>query len=160
MKKTIIAALFLISITQIRAQEVQTSTAPYKQAIGLKFPGGFSVTYKKFVTDTHSLEGQLTSWNKGFRLAGLYEFNFYSFPTVDGLSWFVGPGAHVGFWKKQYSKDYNSAADIGIDGILGLDYKFKEIPINVSLDWEPAITLVGTAGFTPIYGGLAVRYTF
>ena len=160
MKKTIIAAILIISVAQLRAQEVQISSAPYKQAIGLKFPGGFSVTYKKFVTDIHSIEAQLTSWNKGFRLSGLYEFNFYTFKDVDGLSWFVGPGVHVGFWKQQYTKDYNSQADLGIDGILGLDYKFKDIPINVSLDWEPAVTLVGTTGFTPIYGGLAVRYTF
>lgn len=160
MKKTIFAALFIFFAAQINAQEAQTGSSTYRQAIGLKFPGGFSVTYKKFVTDTHNIEGQLTSWNKGFRLAGLYEFNFYSFPSVEGLSWFVGPGAHVGFWKKQYTKDYSSAADIGIDGILGLDYKFRDIPINVSLDWEPAVTLVGTTGFTPAYGGLAVRYTF
>jgi hypothetical protein len=106
------------------------------------------------------VEAQLTSWNKGFRLAGLYEFNYYSFKTVEGLAWFVGPGAHIGFWKNQYGKDYNSYADLGLDGIIGLDYKFKNIPINASLDWEPAITLVGTAGVTPAFGGFAVRYTF
>jgi hypothetical protein len=153
-----IIPLFLFS--QLHAQQAETPGPAYSQAIGIKFPFGFSVTYKKFVTDTHNLEAQLTSWNKGFRLAGLYEFNFYTFNNIEGLGWFAGPGAHVGFWKEQYSKDYNSKADIGIDGIIGLDYKFKDIPINVSVDWEPAVTLVGTAGFTPAYGGLAVRYTF
>jgi hypothetical protein len=153
-------AIPLFFVLQLHAQSNEATGSSYNQAIGIKFPGGFSVTYKKFVTDTHSMEAQLTSWNKGFRLAGLYEFNFYTFNDVEGLGWFVGPGAHVGFWKDQYSKDYNSKADLGIDGIIGLDYKFKDIPINVSIDWEPAVTLVGTAGFTPAYGGLAVRYTF
>jgi hypothetical protein len=78
-------------------------------------------------------------------MSGLYEFNFYSFNNVEGLAWFVGPGVHLGFWKDQYQKDYNSKADFGIDGIIGLDYKFRGVPINVSLDWEPSITLVGTA---------------
>jgi hypothetical protein len=150
----------LLLTTHIHAQNDDGGGSAYKQAIGIKFPGGLSLTYKKFVTDTHSIEGQLTSWNKGFRMAGLYEFNFYTFNDVEGLAWFVGPGVHVGFWKDQYSKDYNSYADLGIDGIIGLDYKFKNIPINVSADWEPAVTLVGSAGFTPAYGGLAVRYTF
>jgi hypothetical protein len=118
------------------------------------------VSYKKFVTNNNSIEGQLTYWNKGFRAAGLYEFNFYSCPAVPSLSLFVGPGVHVGFWKEKYSKDYNSKADLGIDGIIGLDYKFDNIPVNVSIDWEPAVTLVGNAGFTPAYGGLAIRYTF
>ncbi len=78
MKKTITAVLVFFIAAQLHAQTEQSTGSSYKQAIGLKFPGGFSVTYKKFVTDTHSIEGQLTAWNKGFRLAGLYEFNFYS----------------------------------------------------------------------------------
>lgn len=161
MKQTLLAATIAFLFVQAHTQSVEIEQGTsYKQAIGLKFPLGFSVTYKNFVTNTHSVEAQLTSWNKGFRVAGLYEFNFFSFPSVPSLAWFVGPGVHAGFWKEQYSKTYNSKADLGIDGILGLDYKFDKIPINVSLDWQPAVTLVGSAGFTPAYGGLAVRYTF
>lgn len=139
---------------------ISFSQNTYKHALGLKFPGGFSATYKVFVTNTNNIEAQATVWNKGFRLSGMYEFNFYSFPTVENLSWFVGPGAHIGFWKSQYKADYNSNADLGIDGIIGLDYKFPKIPINVSADWQPSVTLAGNAGFTPAYGGFAVRYTF
>ena len=134
--------------------------APYDRAIGLKFPGGFSATYKQFVTDTRNIEAQVTLWHKGFRASGLYEFNFYAFDEVPELSWFVGPGAHLGFWKNQYKDNYNSSVDFGIDGIIGLDYKIKDAPINVSVDWEPAVTLIGSAGFTPAFGGFAVRYTF
>jgi len=146
----------ILFITTANAQ------APYNRALGVKFPGGLSLTYKKFITDTHNVEAQLTAWHQGFRVAGLYEFNFYSFEKVPELSWFVGPGAHIGFWKhtQDSSKNYNSQADIGVDGIIGLDYKFKNAPINVSVDWEPAITLVGSAGFTPVFGGVAIRYTF
>jgi len=161
MKKTAIAVIAFFCCVQIHAQsvDIQQGTS-YKQALGLKFPLGFSVTYKKFVTNNNNIEGQLTYWKKGFRIAGLYEFNFFTFPSVPNLSWFVGPGAHVGFWKDQYQKTYNSKADLGIDGIIGLDYKFENIPINVSVDWQPAVTLVGTAGVTPSFGGLAIRYTF
>jgi hypothetical protein len=154
MKKSAIAILLVTIITTVRAQ------APYNRALGLKFPGGFSLTYKKFVSDTHNFEAQFTSWNKGFRAAGLYEINFYAFNKVPELSWFVGPGAHIGFWKSAFEKTYDSQIDIGVDGIIGLDYKFKTVPINVSLDWEPAVTLLGSAGFTPVFGGAAIRYTF
>ncbi|HXL55005.1 MAG TPA: hypothetical protein VN958_02030, partial [Chitinophagaceae bacterium] len=158
MKKIITVALLIISTKYSFAQSQPQST--YHQAIGIKFPGGFSVTYKQFVTASNNLEAQATIWNKGFRLSGLYEFNFYSFDKVDGLAWFLGPGVHLGFWKDQYQKDYDSKADFGIDGIIGLDYKFRDVPVNVSIDWQPAVTLVGSAGFTPSYGGIGVRYTF
>ncbi len=68
----------------------------YKQAIGLKFPVGLSVTYKNFIADTRSVEAELMYHEKGGRIAALYEFNFYTL-NVDGLAWFAGPGAHIGF---------------------------------------------------------------
>jgi len=160
MKNTLWFIIPFFFAARLNAQSDSTSGSGYSQAIGVKFPGGLSLTYKKFVTDTHSIEGLLTSWNRGFRVAGLYEFNFYSFNSVQGLAWFIGPGAHIGFWRDSSGKNYSSKADLGIDGIIGLDYKFKDIPINVSIDWQPSFTLVGTASATPAYGGLAVRYTF
>jgi hypothetical protein len=154
MRTFLILLITLCSATFVHAQ------SSYNRAIGIKAPGGFSATYKHFLTDNNNAELQLTLWNKGYRTSALYEFNFYSFPMVENLSWFVGPGVHVGFWKDTYRKDYNSRVDFGVDGIIGFDYKFKDIPINVSIDWQPSVTLVGSAGFTPSYGGLAVRYTF
>lgn len=134
--------------------------APYDQAIGLKAPGGLSVTWKKFLNPTQNIEAQVMFWQKGFRVVGLYEFTFYTFDEVPGLSAFAGPGAHIGFWKSRYKADANSSADLGIDGIIGLDYKFQGIPINMSIDWQPSIILAGSEGFTPNYGGIAIRYTF
>lgn len=154
MQKILLVLLLATAVNFVYAQ------APYNRALGLKFPGGFSLTYKKFVTDTRNLEAQFTTWHKGFRVAGLYEFNFYTFDKVPELSWFVGPGAHVGFWKSEFKKTYNSQVDLGVDGIIGLDYKIKNVPINVSVDWQPAVTLIGSAGFTPAFGGFAIRYTF
>ena len=136
------------------------SQAPYNRAIGVKLPGGFSVTYKKFIAETRNLEFQATGWNKGFRVSGLYEFNFYSFPKIPTLAWFVGPGVHAGFWKDQYKTSYGSKADIGIDGIIGLDYKIPDLPLNFSVDWQPAVTLIGNASFAPATGGIAARFTF
>jgi len=48
MKKIFAIALFIICAKFSFAQTEPSST--YRQAIGIKFPGGFSVTYKKFVT--------------------------------------------------------------------------------------------------------------
>jgi len=158
MKKIIfVACLSLFSL-------MAYSQSSYQQALGLKFPGGVSISYKSFISDNNNLEFQGTFKDGGFRLSGLYEFNFYTL-NVDGLSWFVGPGAHLGFGKKDKYDANNklvskNSADIGIDGIIGLDYKIKDLPINISLDWQPSIVIAGNTDFSGAYGGIGIRYTF
>ena len=49
---------------------------------------------------------------------------------------------------------------IGIDGIIGLEYSFTEIPINVSIDWKPVLNIIGYSGFWGDGGALSVRYMF
>jgi hypothetical protein len=86
-------------------------------------------------------------WNRGFRLTGLYEIHG-DFADAQGLKWYVGPGAHVGFY--DYYDNHNNHIDgtyIGIDGVLGLDYKFNGARINISIDWQPAFEF-GYLGFT------------
>jgi hypothetical protein len=105
------------------------------------------------------MEFQALYATESFRLAGLYEFHF-PFSKADGLYWCVGPGAHVGFYKNQYQKSYSSKMDLGIDGVIGLDYKFNGLPVNVSLDWQPSVSFSGNSGANASYGGVALRYTF
>lgn len=154
MKQLTFLTAFLLTTGILSAQE-----APYKQALGIKFPGGFSFTYKNFVRPTQNIELQANIWQKGFRTSALYEFN-YPITDLDGLRLFFGPGAHVGFWAARYKEQYNNSADIGVDGIIGVDYKFADFPINISVDWQPSIVLIGNSTFTPNIGGLAIRYTF
>lgn len=143
-----------MAVSVTHAQE-----ASYQQAAGIKVPFGFGLTYKTFLADTRAVELQAGFWQKGFRLSGLYEFHFYSFDEVPGLAWFVGGGAHIGTWKSRYKEEYDSEVDFGIDGIIGLDYKFADLPLNLSIDWQPSIALIGSS-FSPAYGGIGIRYTF
>jgi hypothetical protein len=94
-----------------------------------------------------------------FRLTGLYEIHG-NFADAQGLKWYIGPGAHVGFY--DYYDHHNNHIDgtfFGIDGVLGLDYKFKGAPINVSIDWQPSFEFGDYVGFDH-YGGIGIRYTF
>jgi hypothetical protein len=55
------------------------------------------------------------------------------------LKWYIGPGAHVGLYKVlNDAKTY-----FGVDGVVGLDYKFANLPLNLSLDWQPAFEFSG-----------------
>jgi hypothetical protein len=49
---------------------------------------------------------------------------------------------------------------IGIDGIIGLEYVFRDIPINIGLDWKPALNIIGNTSFWPDKGAVSIRYIF
>ena len=155
MKKLVLSISLLASLSAFAQME---NAASYKSAIGVKVSSGVAASYKTFITPKNALEVQSTFFKQGIRLVGLYKFHSYSFAGAPGLGWYIGPGAHVGFWKKNYRDKYNSTADIGIDGVLGLDYRIKNAPINLSLDWQPSYSLLGNAGLSPQFGGIAIRY--
>ncbi len=154
MKKITVLAFVLIAFAQqpIMAQAMGSS---YKTALGVKFYPG-AVSLKHFIKPNVALEGIGYFWQKGFRVTGLYEFHG-DIRGAKGLKWYAGPGAHIGFYNDQY---YGGATSIGVDGVLGLDYKFTGAPINLSLDWQPSFEFGDYSGFTGDWGGFAIRYTF
>ena len=158
MKKTILVSfvLLLVTLSKVSAQKGTSynTSDSYKTAIGVKFYPG-SLTIKHFINNNTALEGIAYFFN-GVRITGLYEIHG-NINDVNGLRWYVGPGAHVGF----YNTKYGGGSSIGIDGVLGLDYKFRGAPINVSLDWQPSFEFGNNYGngFTGNWGGLSIRYT-
>ena len=154
MKKTVLALVVLITFLQTAATaQSNIGSNNYTTAIGVKFyPGAFTI--KHFVNDKHALEGIAYFWNKGTRITGLYEIHA-DIPNASGLKWYIGPGAHIGFYNDKY---YEGRTYIGIDGVLGLDYKIKSAPINFSVDWQPSFEFGDGAGFSGNWGGIAIRY--
>jgi hypothetical protein len=146
----------------------------YGTAIGVRLGGLASgISLRHFVSDNGALEGLLSFHSHTFIVTGLYE-SFHSFPNAEGLSWFWGGGAHIGFYEAGYRygwfydkhhhkeiiiDDYDSSVSFGGDFIIGLDYKFKNAPVNLSLDIKPMVDFVpGLYGYWE--GGLGIRFTF
>lgn len=137
----------------------------YTTAIGLRLGYPFSASYKTFINENNAIEitAGYRGWTyyKWFNIGGYYQHHT-PIESADGLSWYYGGGINLYFWSfdNSYfnSKDYSSTT-LGLSGVLGLDYKFKDTPINVSLDWIPTFFLSGYGdGFGGGYGGLSVRY--
>lgn len=133
----------------------QSKGSDYTTALGVKFLDGAGITLKHFVNERDALEGIGFFWNQGTRITGLYELH-YDINGAPGLKWYVGPGAHLGF----YNTKSGGGTWGGIDGVLGLDYKIKNAPLNLSLDWQPSFEFGTNRGFTGNWGGFAIRYTF
>lgn len=155
MKKILIltAAMLSLSVCSIAQRK---SDGGYTTAAGIKFsPSALSV--KHFLSEGTAVEGLGYLWSKAFRITALYEVH-HDLDIVDNLRWYYGGGAHVGF----YASKYGGGTGIGIDGVLGLDYKLSELPLNLSLDWQPSFEFGNSYGngFTGNWGGIAVRYTF
>ena len=156
MRKVILTAILAISIVAL------SSAQDYNTGIGLR--GGLSqgLTLKHFVSSKAAFEGLLSSRWRGFDITGLYEIHNIAF-EVDRLRWYYGGGAHIGFWNGDnvtWGDAGTSYTVIGIDGILGIEYSFSEAPINIGIDWKPAINLVGYTGFWGDGGALSIRYIF
>lgn len=156
MKRIVLLTFFMIgSVALVNAQD-------YNTGIGLR--AGFSngLTVKHFVNNRTAFEGILSSRWRGFEVTGLVEFHARAFDT-NRLNWYAGFGAHAGFWNGDYVKWGNEGEQysvLGLDGILGLEYNFVEVPLNLSIDWKPAYNLWGYSGFWADGGALSIRYIF
>lgn len=158
MKRLLVLGLILTAFVQAQAQ--QNMGSDYKTALGVKvYPGAISV--KHFI-GKDAVEGLGYISSDGFRLTGLYEIH-NQLGNVEGLKWYIGGGGHVGVWSDSWKNRYPTRENglaIGVDGVLGLDYKIKGAPLNLSFDWQPSFNIIGYNYFEGGWGGLAVRYTF
>jgi hypothetical protein len=155
MRTLFFAAIILIASATANAQSKSATGSDYTTALGVKVWDGGGISLKHFFTEKHAGELIAYFWSHGIRFTGLYEIHG-DIEGAAGLKWYIGPGAHVGF----YNTKYGDGGFIGLDGVLGLDYKFSGAPINVSLDWQPSFEFGNSRGFVGTWGGLGIRYTF
>ena len=136
----------LFSFNAVNAQE-------YRSALGIRLSTSpavvnNSVSFKYFTSETLALEA-LLSFSDPLAVGILIE-KHRPFST-EGLQWFYGGGGYVGF---------GSNTNVGGMGIIGLDYKFPNVPLNLSLDWKPELNIISDINFEPAAIGFSARFTF
>ena len=155
MRRILVLAAVLLTGLLSQAQSKSATGYDYTTALGVKVWDGGGISLKHFFTEKNAGELIGYFWSQGVRFTGLYEIHG-NINNAPGLRWYIGPGAHVGF----YNSKNGDGAFVGIDGVIGLDYKFNGAPINLSLDWQPSIEFGDGRGFWGGWGGLGIRYTF
>jgi hypothetical protein len=145
--------LSFISFSDIIAQS-------YKTAIGIRLSSqdavqNNSISFKQFLNEKMAIEGLLT-FDKNIAIGGLVEFH-KPINSADGLKWFYGGGAYLGFDSDNSDPDRNL---MGLQGVVGLDYKFPSLPINLALDWKPELNIIDNINFEPAAIGFTIRFTF
>lgn len=131
-----------------------------KAGLGLRAtPDGGGFTAKLFFDKHLAFEGQLNAGGvtgglggPSFNAVGLLTYHI----ILPDPSWriFMGGGVHAGVWDRgwryvssegRYIDD--NRAILGIDGIGGVEYVFKKIPLGLSADIKPAINFLSEAEF-------------
>lgn len=155
MKKVIIFFLFTASL-----YSVNLNAQDYKTALGVRLSSSGpavnnSVSLKHFISEQTAIEALLTFSDKA-ALGALFEIH-KPIQSTEGLVWFYGAGAYLGL---NTDKNNTDRALMGGMGIIGLDYKFPNIPLNLSLDWKPELNIIDNINFEPAAIGFTMRFTF
>lgn len=143
------------------------NSATYHTAIGLRGGMASGLTIKHF-TGANAVEGIIGFWRNGMRVTVLLE-RHVSAGLTPGLMWYYGLGAHgavhTGPWYRYGPEGPYTYRDgevgIGVDAIVGLEYKIPPIPFAVSLDLKPMLEVTTDGGFFGGFGpGLGIKFTF
>jgi hypothetical protein len=150
MKKTTL--LFAIIFMIVAGAKAQT----YTTAVGAKFYagdgsiGGINIRH---LTASHTaLEGSLLFFSGAIGLEGLYQYQA-PIAGAEGLQYFVGGGGMLAFGTGKY----NNSTSFALRLTGGVDYKFADAPIDVSLGFDPFFYLAPNTG-SNLTLGIGLRY--
>lgn len=149
------------------------SPADYNTALGIRLnPWTVGFTAKHFIKGPHAIEGIVSHYFGGgddaasnVTFTGLYQYH-WGFTNKSEWNMYAGGGAHLGFWRDYYwdnGRRHNDGTDVvaGLDGIFGVEYTFKNIPLNLSGDIKPFFNFSGGHDFIgEQIVGVSARYTF
>jgi hypothetical protein len=163
LKRTNKEIAFMISLSKIKIAVIgifllcviHHADAQYRTAIGVRLGGTSGFTVKHQIMRPLYLEGILGAFGDGFSVTGLLEKNT-GFAHTKGLYLYYGGGAHLAFYngREAYNNRYgrtvknhnDNDVGIGINLILGLEYKLPTLPLAFSLDLKPFMEF-GSGGY-------------
>ena len=148
MKQLLLIGLLMGAICSLNAQS-------YKSAVGVKAGNVLLGTFKTFLGEKLAFEGVAgfgLETNTDFYAAAYVQLHF-PITSVDNLTWFAGAGPNIG-------TGFGNNTNIGITGIGGADYRFGDLPLNVSADISTPIFFGDSVyNFVPFFSASA-RYIF
>jgi len=145
MKKIVfVFALAMGVVFSSNAQEVGIRFGGSNGLEGAAFDGVFTIGQFSRV---HTNVG---FWDGSMGVDAIWDF-LYKPLGSEAFNWYVGfgPSTVIGdeFW-------------LGASGELGLEYRFKEVPIALGMDWRPTFWLIDDTSLGVDSFGLNVRWVF
>ncbi len=170
MKKLLQSGLLILVIT---AYSHESQGQYYLHSAGVRVGGSYGLTYKKFFNEAQAFELLLGGRHGGMHVTGTFQFNKpLNLSKNETFFLYYGGGAHLGFqdYQTKILDDFNGGYRyenqtyfaMGIDAIMGMEYRLLTAPITIGLDLKPYFTFIGfrytNANFWDM--SLSVKYTF
>lgn len=144
--KKVLLSLLTVSALAAGVNEAKAQT-PFKSALGVVFDGNdganVGVQFKTALTGTSAAQFQAAFGDNFISLGGDWQYE-RSISGAEGLAWYVGVGAQLGFIT---SKHVDDKVFIGLRPQVGLEYKIPTIPFGLHLDYKPYLGLNNGANF-------------
>ncbi len=164
-------ALLLIICMSCLGLKAQT----HIQYLGLRGGVSYGISSKIFNGEFKALEGLLSFRSRGVQLTALIEtYKPLYLKHTDRVYFYSGMGAHLGYtgWREDrflksnlFRNDFSTrkySPVLGLDGILGVEYRFREVPLVAAVDYKPFFDLFGQNFFNIHLWdfGFSIRYVF
>ena len=164
MKIILLISAFIFTLNTASSQ-VNPHAIGIRGGLGNNGYGG-EISYQHGFGSSNRLELDL-GWrgNRGngnnYQHMAIYGIYHWVWNITDGLNWYVGPGARLGFYQDKNSSN-DDGVTLGLGGQIGIEYDFNELgaPLLIGIDTRPMWGFIGgNSGFG--YGGaFSIRYTF
>ncbi len=134
---------------------VGLSAQDFKNSAGLRLGKTDGFTYKRFLTENGAVEFMLGfgGYDKGMQAYSTYQWH-YQIPNkfTKNLFLYYGVGGHFGYIRPTTTRSYyendstivtntekRTYYAIGIDGVLGLEYRIYTVPMTISMETKPYV---------------------
>lgn len=135
----------------------QTFAQYYLRSAGVRIGGSYGLTYKKFFDEVQAFEVLLGSRKGGMQLTGTFQINKpLNLSKNETFFLYYGGGAHLAFQDYQtkvldsvnppggdFHYENQTYFAMGVDAIIGMEYRFLTAPITIGLDLKPYFTFIG-----------------
>lgn len=154
--KKLLFIVALISLGAVAGAQVLPN------ALGARLYGGDSysgaeLSYQKGLNDRNRLELDASFGFKSeftrIALIGIYHWDW---KIAGGFNWYIGPGASLSY----DNFNENTYVNVGLGGQIGIEYKFRDLPLLVSLDSRPMWDFLGDVNGLGVGAALGIRFTW
>ena len=149
--KYLLLASLILAFSSLYSQQL------YDKSGGIRLGHTSGLTYKKFILENEAMEMILSGRNDGLQFTAIYMFHEpMEFSFNDRFYLHYGLGGHIGYEKfDDLAKVLSNAAGdefiyeersffaMGIDGSLGIEYRWLEIPATFGFDIKPYFNFIG-----------------
>ena len=154
--KKLLFVIALIGLSAAAGAQVSSN------ALGARFYGGDSysgaeLSYQKGLNDRNRLELDASfGFSNDFTRVAVVGIYHWDWNIAGGFNWYVGPGATIAY----DTFNENTYVNVGLGGQIGIEYKFRDLPLLVSLDSRPIWDFLGDVYGLGWGAALGIRFTW